>query len=107
MSNQQEIRDLMIYYTEKKPIADFIERLGKSVENTRVIASISANTTWIEDDKKIALIASRYLNSVGKGENALELSYNLIVNLEKRGKPDYNEFIVPEYIKQIIKLICL
>lgn len=48
----------------------------KSKENTRIVKSIKANTKpdWTVDNKIKALIASRYLNSVGKGENALELA---------------------------------
>jgi putative ATP-dependent endonuclease of OLD family len=106
MSSQQEIKDLMKFYTDKNPIADYNARLRTSIENKRIMDSIVANTTWDDEDKKIAIIASRYLNSVGKGENALELSYNLIENLEKKDTPDYKEFIVPGYIKQVIDFIC-
>ena len=106
MSSQQEVKDLMKFYIDKKPIADYIAKLRNSAENKRIIDSILANTTWSEEDKKIAIIASRYLNSVGKGENALELSYNLTENLEKKGTADYKDFIVPLYIKNVINLIC-
>lgn len=106
MSSQQEIKDLMAFYTDAKPIADYIVKLRSSPENKRITDSIGANITWDEEDKKIAIIASRYLNSVGKGENALELSYNLLENLEKKGTPEYKDFIVPDYIKQVIDLIC-
>lgn len=106
MSSKQEIKDLMKFYIDKKPLADYIAKLRTSAENKRIIDSILANMTWGEEDKKIAIIASRYLNSVGKGENALELSYNLIENLEKKGTADYKDFIVPQYIKNVIKLIC-
>ncbi|MBE0392461.1 ATP-dependent endonuclease [Flavobacterium sp. PL002] len=106
MSSQQEIKDLMKFYTDKKPLTDYITKLRNSKENTRIAESIVVNTTWDEEDKKIAIIASRYLNSVGKGENALELSYNLKENLEKKGTADYKDFIVPDYIKQVIDLIC-
>ena len=105
MTNQQEIKDLMRLFKDYKPIADLVAELRDSVENTRIKDSISANT-WDENDKKKAIIASRYLNSVGKGENALELSYNLLENLEKKNTPEYVEFIVPEYIKQAIDWIC-
>lgn len=105
MSNQQEIKNLMRLFKDNKPIADLVAELRDSVENTRIKDSISANT-WDENDKKKAIIASRYLNSVGKGENALELSYNLLENIEKKNTPEYVEFIVPEYIKQAIDWIC-
>lgn len=105
MSNQQEIKDLMKLFNDGKSIADFETQLRGSEENIRIKDSIAANV-WDEIDKKKAIIASRYLNSVGKGENALELSYNLLENLEKKGTPDYTEFIVPEYIKKAIDWIC-
>jgi putative ATP-dependent endonuclease of OLD family len=105
MSSQQEIKDLMKFYTDKNPITDYNNKLRDSKENIRIRESIT-KSPWHDEDKKVAIIASRYLNSVGKGENALELSYNLIENLEKKGTPDYKDFIVPDYIKQVIKLIC-
>jgi predicted ATP-dependent endonuclease of OLD family len=105
MSNQQEIKNLMRLFRNNKPIADLEAELRDSEENTRIKDSIAANT-WNENDKKKAIIASRYLNSVGKGENALELSYNLLENIEKKNTPEYVEFIVPEYIKQAIDWIC-
>ncbi len=59
------------------------------------IKELTNNALWNEEDKKKALIASRYLNSVGKGENALELAYTLEENLNKKGSADYQDFIVP------------
>jgi len=105
MNNQQEIKDLMNLFSNSKPIADFDAKLRDSDENTRIKDSIAANS-WDEVDKKKAIIASRYLNSVGKGENALELSCNLLDNLEMKDTPDFTEFIVPEYIKKAIDWIC-
>jgi len=105
MNNQQEIKDLMNLFSNNKPIADFEAKLRDSDENARIKDSIAANA-WDEVDKKKAIIASRYLNSVGKGENALELSYNLLDNLEMKDTPDFTEFIVPEYIKKAIDWIC-
>jgi len=106
ISNSEEIRDLMRLYTDGKPISDFTSKLRNNKENIRIKVGIETNSNFSEDDKKKAIIASRYLNSIGKGENALELSYVLNENLEKKGKPDYNEFIVPDYIKQAINWIC-
>jgi hypothetical protein len=56
--------------------------------------------------KKKAVFASRYLNSVGKGENALELSVALKENLEKRGTEEYQNFNVPNYIREAIEWMC-
>ncbi|HZL10659.1 MAG TPA: AAA family ATPase [Prolixibacteraceae bacterium] len=106
MRSQQEIRDLMKLYSDGNSIADFEAKLRVSKDNNRIKESIAVAGLWAEVDLKKAIIASRYLNSVGKGENALELSYALIDNLEKKGNPEYKEFTVPGYIKQAIDWIC-
>lgn len=106
MSNSDEIKSLMKLYIEDNPITEYFSKLRSSDENERIERSITSNSSWGYDDKKKAIIASRYLNSVGKGENALELSYALGENLEKKGTPEYKEFIVPDYIKRAIEWIC-
>jgi len=103
MSNQTEIKELMRFYQDGNPILDYIENLRSSNENTRIKDGILANTFWDEDDKKKAIIASRYLNSIGKGENALELAYALEGNLNKT-VPE--PFTVPDYIRKAIEWIC-
>lgn len=103
MQNQNEIKELMRLYQDDKSISDYEERLGSCDENTRIKKSITENTSWDEDEKKKAIIASRYLNSVSKGENALELAYVLEKNLTE-GTPE--PFIVPDYIKEAIEWIC-
>ena len=80
--------------------------LPKSSENKRIIKSLNeTKDSWNEEEKK-ALIASRYLNSVGKGENALELASVLKDNLELKNQDEYQEFIVPEYIANAIEWVC-
>ncbi len=107
MNNSGEIKDLMtLYGTTGKTSQDLLNRLSKSKENQRIIEGINANTSLSDDEKKKAIIASRYLNSVGKGENALELCYVLQENLTKKGTADFKEFIVPTYIKNAIEAIC-
>lgn len=49
--------------------------------------------------KEKAIIASRYLNSVGKGENALELATILQDKYVEDSDVAVQEFHVPEYIK--------
>jgi hypothetical protein len=105
MSNQPEIKELMSFFKDNKPISDFNDKLRGSKENKRIIEGVENNTLWNEDDKKKSLIASRYLNSVGKGENALELSYALEENLNKKESADYQEFVVPDYIQKAIEWI--
>ena len=81
--------------------------LGNSKENNRIKDSINkANDEWDDESKKRAIIASRYLNSVGKGENALELAYVLKENLRNKEEDNYKEFIVPKYIEDAIKWVC-
>lgn len=107
ISNSDEIRDLMtLYKTTGKTSKDLLNRLSKSKENQRIIDSVNVNASLSDDEKKKAIIASRYLNSVGKGENALELCYILQENLAKRGTADFKEFIVPTYIESAIEEIC-
>ena len=107
ISNEVEIKALMtLYSTDGKTAKDLLDRLNSSDENTRIKDSINANVVFNDEEKKKAIIASRYLNSVGKGENALELSYVLLENFKKEGTPDYKKFIVPEYIKNAIEKLC-
>ena len=96
MKNKEEIKDLMaISYN------DALDRLKTSAENKRIANSLETSS-WGEDEKKKALIASRYLNSVGKGENALELcnilEENLLLPLNER-----KNFNVPQYIIDAIE----
>jgi putative ATP-dependent endonuclease of the OLD family len=106
MSNQEEIKELMRLHEDSRPISDYIVKLRESDENTCIKDSLSANASWSEEDKKKAIISSRYLNSIGKGENALELAYALEENFNVKDKIEYQEFNVPEYIKKAIEWIC-
>lgn len=107
MSNKKEIKDLMKLFKEGKDIDAMCDRLSKSEENARIVEALKhANLTWEDADKKIALISARYLNSVGKGVNALELANVLEENLAKRGTKAYVDFIVPDYIKDTIEWVC-
>ncbi len=113
MNNQDELTELMSWFSNNaKTVDDFLERLPKGTganpnqKNVDIVNGMNS-CNWIdENDKKKAIIASRYLNSIGKGENALELSYALTENLFKRGTPNYKEFAVPKYIKDAIDWIC-
>ena len=109
MSNQNEIKNLMAAHRENKSLDEVIALLKvKNDENTKIVASIRANTMpeWSDDNKVKAIIASRYLNSVGKGENALELARILEENLEKKGTANFKDFVVPTYIKDAIEFLC-
>ena len=89
----------------EKSIDDMLKRMHECEENQRIMAAIQ-KSTWEDYEKKKAIVASRYLNSIGKGENALELASALKDNLLLKGTDDYVGFIVPEYILKAIKWVC-
>ena len=107
ISNSQELAELMDHYKKEVSLQKLMDILPKSSENKRIIKSLNeTKDNWNEEEKKKALIASRYLNSVGKGENALELASVLKDNLELKNQDEYQEFIVPEYIANAIEWVC-
>ena len=106
MSNRPEI-ERMMDLDESRTSSDCLALLGNrkvlSKENERIKQAIEAlNDSWTDEEKKHAIIASRYLNSIGKGENALELAYALEENLTNSTE----DFVVPEYIKEALDWIC-
>lgn len=96
MSNKAEIKELV-----RLDFTAGLTRLRDCNENDRIVKSLELSS-WGADDKKNALIASRYLNSIGKGENALELCHNLEENFvsSEDTKKDFN---VPSYIKEALE----
>lgn len=98
LSIQDELKKMM----EKDKLDDMLAVMKKSKENERIATSIK-NSAWSEEDKIKAVLASRYLNSVGKGENALELSVKLKENADlPDGDVNKKDFIVPQYIKDAL-----
>lgn len=107
MDNKNEIKSLMDLYKKNEGLDELKKELRKSEENNRICDSMDKVIEgWTDDDKKKAIIAARYLNSVGKGENALELAYVLKENLNEKGTDKYKEFNVPNYIKNAIEWVC-
>lgn len=105
--NKEEIRELMTAYRKGKSLEKLEKILSDRKEDKRIKDSLkNAPDEWTEDDKKKALIAARYLNSVDKGENALELAYKLQENLDKKDSLNYRDFEVPQYIQDAIKWVC-
>lgn len=104
ISNAEELRDLMSMIGEKS-IDDMLKRMHDSEEKQRIMEAIE-KSTWEDYEKKKAIVSSRYLNSVGKGENALELASALKDNLLSKETDKFVEFIVPEYILNAIKWVC-
>ncbi len=83
ISNKSELVTLLDQYKNKKPLTEMFDELRVSDANEYLENAIKAITdeAWTEEDKQKAIIASRYLSSVGKGENALELANTLEANL--------------------------
>lgn len=97
MSNKDEIRDMMrMNYEQAK------ERIKKTQKWNDVKTALD-NTDWGNDEKKKHLIAARYLSSVGKGENALELCLALEENHELENGDEHKKiFNVPPYIHKAL-----
>ena len=112
MSNQAKIKDLMSSYKNSESVEQLLAKLQEGTEakpnkkNIEIKQGINECKWDSKVDKRAAIIASRYLNSVTKGENALELAYALEDNLNKKGKEDFQDFVVPTYINDALVWIC-
>lgn len=101
ISNSKELEGLVECFQKGKTLDQMLELLGKrGKENARIAESIKK---YAGSDNKEHLIASRYLNSIQKGENAYELALALEVNLRNANKA---KFKVPSYIKDAIVWLC-
>jgi predicted ATP-dependent endonuclease of OLD family len=110
MSNCSEMQDLISLYRGDKSLNELIDKLSTSDTNTNIKNSLQAipsdHHVWTQTELKKALIASRYLNSISKGEHALQLSIKLLKNLEIRPSEDYVDLVIPNYIKDALEWIC-
>ena len=97
VSNLEEIQAMMA----ERDVNEMMSKMRNSEANTRIKRSINASE-WTDEEKRKALLASRYLSSVSKGSNALELNVALMNNLDKPQK-DRAEFHVPQYIVEALK----
>ena len=97
VSNRDEIKAMMAELDVNKVMG----KMRNSEANTRIKSSID-QSGWEDEEKRKALLASRYLNSVSKGSNALELNVTLMDNLEKP-EAERKEFHVPQYIIDALK----
>ena len=97
VSNRDEIKAMMAELDVNKMMG----KMRNSEANTRIKSSIN-QSVWEDDEKRKALLASRYLNSISKGSNALELNVTLMDNLEKP-EAERKEFHVPQYIIDALK----
>ena len=78
----------------KSKTFDEAKNVCKDEELNRIFSS---NTTWSDTEKRDGLVASRYLESVSKGINALELAEVV--------EKDICAITVPEYINDAIKWV--
>jgi putative ATP-dependent endonuclease of OLD family len=118
ISNRDELLELIEGYHASSSLEQLFDMMRTSEGSTAIIDALTAanDTEWSHDDKKKALIASRYLQSVGKGENALQLAGLLEANLllpvalpvgaDPATTPLQKAFNVPTYIQEAISWIC-
>lgn len=98
MSNQAEIKTMMGGdYSQAK----------NNVKNNQKWDDVKTsldNTDWEDDEKRRHLIAARYLSSLSKGENALELCLALEENYELNADDERKKtFNVPHYIHNALE----
>ncbi len=105
LHNSAEIADLMNSYNDDKSIMEMLEILSDTgVESKRIRDGMLKLKTgdWEEGEIKKHLIAARYLNSVNKGENALEIASKLEEKLGNLKEGENVAFNVPNYIKDAL-----
>jgi len=102
VGNKAELEKIMTAISASQNYATFIAggAIRVSTESTRIKDGLNRQIgSWTNEEIMHSLLASRYLNSVEKGENALELSIALDMNLDE-DTPEL--FWVPQYIKESI-----
>lgn len=99
-NGRQSLRDMFEKYSSQSSIDDILS----SCKNADIKETIN-NSSWDENDKKKALIASVYYRSVenAKGIHAFILEKQLRDNLVKTD--DREDFKVPDYLKNCIEYI--
>ena len=104
ISHADDIKAIMAYNEAEHDLEKMLNHslLGKG--NFKDIKSSIENSTWGDKEKREALLASIYLNSVSKADNALELRFALMDNLE-RPKETRQSFNVPKYIADALNWI--
>ncbi len=105
IANKDELEKLIKAYKDNKTLSEMVAILKNDT-----IKNAITNSKWTDDlEKKAAIIAARYLQSIentsdsGKGEHALNLDISLRENLVK-GNPI--GFEIPDYVKNAINYVC-
>jgi len=103
IANKKELKNLIKAYNDGKTLDELLAIFSsRGSENIRIEKAIRESRIDTEERKK-HLIASRYLNSISKGQNAYEFAQILQSNLEKDNPVDFK---IPVYIKKAINWIC-
>ncbi|PGE93299.1 ATP-dependent endonuclease [Bacillus pseudomycoides] len=100
MSNQKELMGLFHMINQDKTLEDIIKRIRTSKFKTELLTLLQSGVLEDHKDKKVALLASRYLLSVKKGEAAQEIAYLISKDEEDLISP-------PDYISEAIRWISL
>ncbi|WP_394549099.1 ATP-dependent nuclease [Priestia aryabhattai] len=100
ISNQKELIELFDMFNRDKQLEEMIKRIRKSKFKTELLELFESGNLKNHKDNKIALLASRYLLSVKKGEAAQEIAYLISKDEEDLISP-------PDYISEAIKWISL
>ncbi|MEX2411506.1 MAG: AAA family ATPase, partial [Candidatus Paceibacterota bacterium] len=106
IQNREELTDLMKLHREGRNFQDLIARLREGALKEKIETDLIKQEAFDNSAKCDAIIAARYLSSIGKGENALELSSNLKHNLTNKTNDEFVEIKVPKYVKDAIEWIC-
>lgn len=99
VSNANEIKKLMQLFKEDKSLEEMVKGLGKNKFSEEVRHLIELKRLTEDKETKQGLIASRYLNSIKKGEVAQELAEVVSLDVESKISP-------PDYIRRAIEWIC-
>jgi predicted ATP-dependent endonuclease of OLD family len=106
IKNKAELTTLIDLHVRNSPVEDLLSALRKGTENDKIADAVRAQKGWTPADMRVAIIAARYLNSVGKGENALELAIALQSNFEEKEACKRETFILPTYLGNAIDWAC-
>lgn len=106
VANKKEIKTMMGIYHENISEVELEEIIGL-IRKGSFKDLLNRHSEWLKPNPAMNakhIIASRYLNSVKKGEVAQELSFVISNSMEE--KDENMSFQVPTYISEAIKWIC-
>lgn len=98
VSNQKELTELIDMVSRSENINKIVDRLRQCTLKTELQMALENGKIADSQENRIAILASRYLMSIKKGEAAQELAYLI--------SSDEDEMItIPDYIVEAIKWI--